>query len=417
MPGWARWDRWAQWNRWGGGGVVTFDITGQINDASGSGLDGVTVTLTGDASDSVVTAGGGLYEFTGLNPGSYTVTPTKAGYTFDPTSAAVTIVGTDKIATTMAAVWNIAGTILDGASPIAGVTVTLTGDASDSTTTDGSGNYEFTGLSNGNYTVTPTKASYVFSPTSSAEVVTGADVSGADFAGYTSIISGSLAEYQYFDLSGQVLTDISGNAYHGQLGTTSGVDTNDPAWNASGWLEYDADDVVILPAALDTAAGTGAQTWIVVAQIDDHVTYPQLVNSSPTNNAGVAMLFDDDNEFLLGFTDNAGGADAVATSSDATPLSTWGFFAVVYDPSTRVTAWGSAANDALTEEAEDTTDIPAATTARTNTLLGNRKNYDKSCTKMAFAACIKSAISDADMQNVIYPAVQTLMAGKGISLP
>ena len=117
MPGWARWDRWLRSSRWGGG-VVFYKITGQVNDASGSGLDGVTVTLTGDASDSVVTAGGGLYEFAGLNPGSYTVTPTKAGYTFDPTSAAVTIVGTNKVATTMAAVWKIAGTILDGTDPI-----------------------------------------------------------------------------------------------------------------------------------------------------------------------------------------------------------------------------------------------------------------------------------------------------------
>lgn len=181
MPGWARWDRWSQWGQWAGG-VVFFAISGQVNDASGAGLDGVTVTLTGDASDSVVTAGGGLYEFTGLNPGSYTVTPTKGGYTFSPLNAAVTIVGANKVATTMAAVWKIAGTILDGSSPIAGVTVALTGDASDSTTTDGSGDYEFTTLSDGNYTVTPTKVAHTFTPTSSAEAVSGADVD-SDFVG------------------------------------------------------------------------------------------------------------------------------------------------------------------------------------------------------------------------------------------
>ena len=43
--------------------------------------------------------------------------------------------------------------------PIPGVTMTLTGSSSGSTTTDGSGNYSFTGLLAGNnYTVTPSKA-------------------------------------------------------------------------------------------------------------------------------------------------------------------------------------------------------------------------------------------------------------------
>ena len=38
-----------------------------------------------------------------------------------------------------------------------------------------------------------------------------------------------MAEYRFDDGSGQVLTDYSGNAKHGELGTTSGSDTNDPA--------------------------------------------------------------------------------------------------------------------------------------------------------------------------------------------
>ena len=46
--------------------------------------------------------------------------------------------------------------------PIPGVTMTLTGTSGGTTTTDGSGNYSFTGLTpGGNYTVTPTKAGLV----------------------------------------------------------------------------------------------------------------------------------------------------------------------------------------------------------------------------------------------------------------
>ena len=44
-------------------------------------------------------------------------------------------------------------------NPVPGVTLTLTGDASDSTLSDGSGNYTFSSLaSGGSYTVTPSKA-------------------------------------------------------------------------------------------------------------------------------------------------------------------------------------------------------------------------------------------------------------------
>lgn len=182
MDIWAKWNAWAVWGE-GAGGAPTYTISGTINDSAGAGLDGVTVTLTGDASDSVVTAGGGAYEFTGLVAGAYTVTPTKAGNTFLPASANVTIVGANKTATTMAQVWQITGTIVDGADVgISGVLVTLGGDASDTDTTDGNGDYSFPGLSNGNYTLTPTKTDSTFYPTSSAEIVTDADID-SDFVG------------------------------------------------------------------------------------------------------------------------------------------------------------------------------------------------------------------------------------------
>jgi hypothetical protein len=42
--------------------------------------------------------------------------------------------------------------------PVPGVTLNLTGDTTDSMLSDGSGNYSFSEVSGGNYTVTPTKA-------------------------------------------------------------------------------------------------------------------------------------------------------------------------------------------------------------------------------------------------------------------
>jgi hypothetical protein len=64
--------------------------------------------------------------------------------------------------TVIAAMFSVSGTVTycpnPSLNPVPGVTMTLTGSASGSTSSDGSGNYSFTGLtSGGNYTVTPGK--------------------------------------------------------------------------------------------------------------------------------------------------------------------------------------------------------------------------------------------------------------------
>lgn len=66
-------------------------------------------------------------------------------------------------------------------TPRPGVTMTLTGAASGSTTTLADGTYTFTGLTNGNYTITPSSPVARFRPTSRAVSINGADVTGQDF--------------------------------------------------------------------------------------------------------------------------------------------------------------------------------------------------------------------------------------------
>ncbi len=60
--------------------------------------------------------------------------------------------------------FSISGTISYNGTGISGVTVTLSGAGTGTTTTDSNGNYTFTGLSNGSYTVTPSKSGYAFTP-------------------------------------------------------------------------------------------------------------------------------------------------------------------------------------------------------------------------------------------------------------
>jgi Domain of unknown function (DUF4082)/Bacterial Ig-like domain/Bacterial Ig domain len=72
--------------------TAVFTVTGTI---SGTGGNAATVTLTsGTTTIATVTASGaGAYTFSNLANGSYTVTPTKAGFTFTPASQAITVNG------------------------------------------------------------------------------------------------------------------------------------------------------------------------------------------------------------------------------------------------------------------------------------------------------------------------------------
>jgi hypothetical protein len=62
------------------------------------------------------------------------------------------------------------------------VTVTLGGAATATTTTNASGAYTFSNLSNGSYAVMPSKAGATFSPSSRNVTIAGANMSGVDFA-------------------------------------------------------------------------------------------------------------------------------------------------------------------------------------------------------------------------------------------
>ena len=175
-----------------------FTISGYVTDGADP-INGVTVTLSGDADDVAVTNEEGYYEFTGLSAGEYTITPSLEDYEFEPSEIDDEFDESEELDDFVGTYygWSISGTILDGASaPVSGVTVTLSGDAADSTTTDGSGNYTFSGLANGSYTVTPSLAPYEFSPASDNPLVSGGSVTGIDF---TAILLQTLDTYIGFE--------------------------------------------------------------------------------------------------------------------------------------------------------------------------------------------------------------------------
>lgn len=159
--------------------ATTYSISGTV-----SGASGVTITLSNGAG-SVVTGAGGTYTIAGLVAGSFTVTPSLSGYTFSPASISIASLAANSTAnnftaTAIPVAHSISGTV----SGTTGVTITVTGGTANSgATTDGSGNYTVTGLYDGSYTVTPSKTGYTFNPISTSVTMSGANVTGTNFAG------------------------------------------------------------------------------------------------------------------------------------------------------------------------------------------------------------------------------------------
>ncbi|MCL4476730.1 MAG: carboxypeptidase regulatory-like domain-containing protein [Nitrospirae bacterium] len=186
----------------GTGVTQTYSISGTVSTPAGgtpgSPIAGVTMALSGTSTGTTTTDANGNYTFAGLSNGSYTITPSKAGYSFTPNNRAVAInganiTGQNFTGATVSATYSISGTVTDGVSPLSGVTMTLSGAGTGTTTTDVSGNYTFTGLANGTYTVTPSRTGYTFSPTSRTATISGADVTGQNFTGMPSATKYSIS--------------------------------------------------------------------------------------------------------------------------------------------------------------------------------------------------------------------------------
>jgi transcriptional regulator CtsR len=257
----------------------TYSISGTIT-GGGAALAGVSVTRSGNGTTTTTTGVNGSYSFSGVQNGSYTLTPAKTGYTFIPATlpatldganlsaqdfvaTAVTTVpaipaglsataasisqinlawtdtnnetgykierkdgasgiyaqiatvaanvttyndtaslsaattyyyriratnvngdsgyGNEANATTPAITYSISGTITNGGSALAGVTVTMTGNGSTAVATNGSGNYSFFGALDGSYTLTPALAGYTFIPSSLPVTVNGASLTALNF--------------------------------------------------------------------------------------------------------------------------------------------------------------------------------------------------------------------------------------------
>ena len=186
----------------GTGGTISISQSSQPPVASGLSCTPAGVTAPGTAACTVTLSSpapaGGLNVGLASNnsnvsiPGSLAVPPGSSSAGFTATVAAVTSAQSASLTASAGGVtktfslgitpplWSISGTISPSSSGN-GATVTLSGAASIVVTADTSGNYAFSGLSNGTYTITPSKSGSAYSPTSQSVTINGTSLTGINF--------------------------------------------------------------------------------------------------------------------------------------------------------------------------------------------------------------------------------------------
>jgi uncharacterized surface anchored protein len=227
--------------------VAGIGIFGKV---TGEAASGVTITLQGPlpAATTVTTTtdANGNYVFPDLATGDYLVTPSLAGgWTFSPANSQVKVVDASVAGPDFAAIaptHTLSGKVTGAI--VAGIVVTLSGPINGATVTDASGNYSFSGLGSGSYTVTPAREGYVFTPTDINATIGTTDLTGQDFQTVaTHKISGRVSG----DVVAGVEVSVTGNA---TLGTTT---------DAAGYFEF---------------AGLLSGTYVVKASLDGYTFTP-----------------------------------------------------------------------------------------------------------------------------------------------
>lgn len=179
---------------------TSFYISGGIT-ASDAGLSGVSVSLTGSSSNTSTTNESGSYSFSGVQNGTYYITPSKTGYTFSPATQKVTINGGNLFgqsfiasSTTIIGTYNISGAVSANGSGLAGVAVSV---GSVTALTDANGNFTLSSLTNGSYLITPTKDGFSFLPTAINVSVNNAPITGQNFSAINNAPTNLTSLYSY----------------------------------------------------------------------------------------------------------------------------------------------------------------------------------------------------------------------------
>lgn len=160
-----------------------------LSGSAGAGPNGAGVTMfihsfTTLQNHIALTRSDGSYVASGLANGMYSITPSKTGFAFTPASRTITISGASlsgqNFSNVKTATWSLSGNA--GAGTMVAVR-SLTTSQTQNVTANSTGTYAATGLANGSYLVTPSKAGYSFLPSSRTVSVSNANLGGINFTG------------------------------------------------------------------------------------------------------------------------------------------------------------------------------------------------------------------------------------------
>lgn len=197
--------------------TTTYSISGRVVlNTTTTGLSGVSVSA-GQNTTTAISNSNGDFTISGLVPGQYTVTPTLANTTFNPTSSQTTITNQNITGLSFSATvtsntnLTISGHITDRTGAmLAGVTLALSGARSATTTSGTDGGYAFTGLSNGSYSITATSQTHTFAPVNPAYNLNGISITTADFVGTP--LQANSRNFSLFTAMGTITVNGTGGA-------------------------------------------------------------------------------------------------------------------------------------------------------------------------------------------------------------
>jgi hypothetical protein len=246
------------------GTLKRYAINVQVNDVAGVAIAGVAVALSGSQPAQGTTDSLGKVIFNSVpSGGNYTITPTKANYDFAPASMATGALQGNQTLTFLGGLrYTLGGRVTDHGNGLNGVTVTLSGSQSATTTTNATGAYSFDVLAGDSYTVTPSLAEYYFSPASKAfNNLSSSQL--ADFAGTHSTFEFTSAKYSVSEDTRTITVVVE------RLGDTT--DEAEVTYLADDGTAEQRSDVIPVIGKLTFAPGETNKSFIIFITNDTHV--------------------------------------------------------------------------------------------------------------------------------------------------
>jgi len=209
-----------------------------------------------------------------------------------------------------------------------GVTVSI--DATHSTTTDASGNYTLTGLQDGDYTITPELAGYTFTPASQNVTLSGSDQTDIDFTSsilkFTLTVNDGVGSGQYPENDS---VNISAAVPAGQIFDKWTGDTQyiADANAASTTVTMPAQDITLNATFKQAPPNTHSIGGTITGDIRDGVTITLNTGQSTTTNASGAYTISglSDGAYtvtptIAGYSFTPANANATVSGSDVTGI-------------------------------------------------------------------------------------------------